>query len=198
QWYVEAGAERVAYFPNMTEPSLDYPQEAEEKWHSNVLFTGGLHGVPERKELIEHLKERVDLTLYHCLGNPTVTGRDYYAAISNTRIGLNISAFPDFDKCLSDRPYHYLGCGAMLCTREVPEMTRLFTPDKEIITFMSKEEAAEKISYYLEHEPQRAAIAAAGQQAVRARFTPERVVGDMLATIDGTPPDRPWSEVVCP
>ncbi len=195
-WYQKAGCPHSAFFPNMTDTTLDVFHPAnEKKWSSEVLFTGGLHGVPEREDLITYLEKEAPITLYRCLGRPSITGRDYYRAISHTKIGINISAYPHIDKYLSDRPMHYMGCGAMVLTRRVPWLDTLFKAGEELVTFGTKEECLDKIRYYLKHDDKRLQIAKRGQEAVRKRYNPTAVVGAMLAMIAGETPNHPWVEI---
>ncbi|MBF0588970.1 MAG: glycosyltransferase [Magnetococcales bacterium] len=194
-WYQKAGCPHSAFFPNMTDASLERHHPAEEKWQSELLFTGGLHGVPEREALIRYLDAEAPITLYRALGRPSVSGRDYFRAISNARIGINISAYPHIDKYLSDRPMHYMGCGTMVLTRHVPWLETLFRPGEELATFRSKEECLEKVRYYLAHDNERRLMAQMGQLAVRQRFNPKVVVGVMLEMIDGNTPPQLWVEM---
>ncbi|MGN7613796.1 glycosyltransferase family protein [Magnetococcales bacterium HHB-1] len=194
--YVALGGKNVAFMPNMTDPALDYaPDEDNDPWRSEVIFPGGLHGDPIREQVIGYLlQHQAPLTLYRAKGRPTVSGRDYFRAISQSKIGLNISAFLQFPKYLSDRPFHYLGVGTFTLTYHVPQLEKLFKPDDELVSFTGGEACLEKINYYLTHDEARKKIAKAGQRAVRQRFTPEKVVQDMLLTIDDHASDHPWSE----
>lgn len=196
RWYRNAGCPNTAFFPNITDPALDTPTPFDSKWQSKVLFTGGLHDVPERRELIEYLAKNAPITLYGCLGNRKIAGFDYYKAVSNTKIGIDFNGLPYIDKCLSNRTVNYMGCGTMLLSKTVPFIETIFTPGKEIVTFDTKEECLEKINYYLKHDNERIAIAKAGQKAVWERFSPEIVVKDMLDSISGNIPKRPWTEVL--
>ena len=54
--------------------------------------------------------------------------------------------------------------GGFYLVEYVPEYTNFFVPGKEVETWRTVGELIEKIRYYLSHEDQRAAIAAAGQR----------------------------------
>jgi len=50
----------------------------------------------------------------------------------------------------------------------------MFEPDVEVVSYGSAEECAEKVRYLLEHDSEREAIAAAGQNRVLRDHTFER------------------------
>lgn len=62
------------------------------------------------------------------------------------------------------RLFEATGMGALLVTDWKKNISDIFEPDKEIITYKTPEECAEKIQYYLEHDEERVAIARAGQE----------------------------------
>jgi len=55
------------------------------------------------------------------------------------------------------------GVGACLLTDWRENLSDLFEPDKEVLTYRSAAECVEKVNYILEHEDERLSIAAAGQ-----------------------------------
>lgn len=194
--YHRHGIRNAAFLPNMVDTSLGATEDP--AWESNILFTGSEHGEPDRAALIRHLIAHTDIKVYRAFGQRTIMGRDYLQAVGNTKIGIDISAYPNVSKYLSDRVVHYLGCGTFALTRSVPSIETLFVPGKEIEVFTDKDECLDKIRYYLAYDGERQRIAKSGFEAVRLRFTPAQVVGDMLATIDGKVPERSWTEIYGP
>lgn len=61
-------------------------------------------------------------------------------------------------------------CGGFVLTNRQPEITEYFGDAQEIVTFGSMEECLDKITYYLEYEEERRAIATAGQRRVQEIF----------------------------
>ncbi|MEJ7700930.1 MAG: glycosyltransferase [Pyrinomonadaceae bacterium] len=61
------------------------------------------------------------------------------------------------------RLFETTGVGACLLTDWKENLSGLFEPDKEVLTYRSVEECVEKVKYILEHEDERRSIAAAGQ-----------------------------------
>ena len=56
------------------------------------------------------------------------------------------------------------GVGTLLITDWKQNLHEMFEPGKEVIAYRTREECAELIRYYLEHENEREEIARAGQR----------------------------------
>ncbi len=89
---------------------------------------------------------------------------DMYNILYNAKISINrhIDAAENYANNM--RLYESTGVGTMLITDLKDNLNELFEIGKEIETYSSKEELAEKIKYYLTHEKERKRIAQAGQQ----------------------------------
>jgi len=61
------------------------------------------------------------------------------------------------------RLFETTGIGACLLTDWKENLSELFEPDKEVLTYRTAAECVEKVNYILEHEDERRSIAAAGQ-----------------------------------
>jgi len=62
------------------------------------------------------------------------------------------------------RLFEATGVGALLVTDWKENLHEMFEPDKEVVCYRTREECAEIVQYYLEHNEERKAIARAGQQ----------------------------------
>jgi spore maturation protein CgeB len=62
------------------------------------------------------------------------------------------------------RLYESTGVGTMLLTDYKDNLHELFEIGKEVETYKTKEELADKVKYYLTHEKERGKIARAGQK----------------------------------
>lgn len=62
------------------------------------------------------------------------------------------------------RLYEATGVGALLITDHKKNLSDIFEPDKEVVTYHDPEECVEKIKYYLENEKEREKIVKAGQR----------------------------------
>jgi spore maturation protein CgeB len=69
------------------------------------------------------------------------------------------------------RLYEATGVGTLLLTDWKENLHEIFIPGKEVVAYRSPEECAELIHYYLTHEEERQAIAAAGQQRTLREHT---------------------------
>lgn len=91
-------------------------------------------------------------------------GLDMYRVLASARIAVNrhIDAAAGFANNM--RLFEATGTGALLLTDEAEGLGRLFDLGREAVTYADADDLAEKIAYYLEHEDERARIAAAGRE----------------------------------
>ena len=90
-------------------------------------------------------------------------GLEMFSVFARSRIVVNHHGdVPAFANNL--RLYEATGMGALLVTDAKPDLGQLFEPGTEVVAYGDPTEAAELVAHYLEHEEERAAIAAAGQQ----------------------------------
>lgn len=98
---------------------------------------------------------------------------DYYKQMplvfAGSRINLNVT-LRSIHSGIPLRVPDIMACRGFVLTNWQPEIAECFSDGQEVVTFRSAEECLDKITYYLEHEEERQAIAAAGQRSVRERF----------------------------
>ena len=101
-------------------------------------------------------------TPFYCYS--TATLERHYRVFAEAKIGLNrhIDAAAGYSNNL--RLYDVTGVGALLFTEPGTNLAELFDPQSEVVTYEGARDLAGKIRYYLRHEDERAAIAAAGQE----------------------------------
>ena len=88
---------------------------------------------------------------------------------AHSKINLNIT-LRSIRSGIPLRVLDIMACGGFVITNSQPEITEFFEDGAEIVTFKSAGECLDKISYYLAHDEERMAIAAAGQRRVQERF----------------------------
>ena len=93
-----------------------------------------------------------------------VWGKSMYQTLRQSRITLNHHIDISGDFANNCRLYESTGTGALLLTDWKKNLDDLFEIDTELVTYKTPEECVEKITYFLEHEKERQAIAAAGQK----------------------------------
>lgn len=110
-----------------------------------------------------YLADQYSKPLFEKLIRPGIYGIDMYRSISESKISLNIHADSSPRFASNMRLFETTGVGTCLVTDWRDNITELFEPDKEIITYKSAEECAEKVRWLLEHPSELESIAKAGQ-----------------------------------
>lgn len=107
---------------------------------------------------------------------------DYAALMNRARIVLNHSVRGEMNLRCFEAP----ACGALLFVEEDnAEVGQWLAPDRECVLY-TPENLLERMAYFLEHEDERARIAAAGQRRVAA-LDPDNRIDDFLAWIAAAP-----------
>jgi len=115
------------------------------------------------------------------LGPPRF-GLDMYQLLRDSRVTLNVHAGAKTRFTSNMRLFEATGVGTCLLTDAADNLSELFEPDREVATFRSVDECVGKVARLLDHEDERAQIAAAGQSRCLADHTyPRR--GDQLAAM---------------
>jgi len=202
---MEAGAKRVEYLPFCYDPDLLHPPERisdEErmKYQCDVVFAGTWE--PEREKWLNHVRD-FDLAIWgnmweHASGSPellkkwrgqAVYGEEISKLFAVSKIHLNFLREQNRDSH-NVRTLEIPGFGGFLLTQRSEEQAKeLFLEGKEIECFDSPEELRDKITYYLQHENKRQAIARAGhERAVKEHQAIHRLrkVVNMASELLGT------------
>lgn len=142
----------------------------------DLLFIGNVGGSPRRKELLDYLSSRFSFYPDYSPG----FGARKDEAIQVSKICLNLHYYEDcgFE---SPRIFDYLSRKAFVLSEKVSS-SYPFTVGKDIDDFAGKEELAEKITYYLEHEEDRNKIAEHGFKTASV-FDYERTANILLFEI---------------
>jgi spore maturation protein CgeB len=90
-------------------------------------------------------------------------GLEMFQALSKAKIGFNIHIDAAGLYAGNMRLFETTGVGSCLLTDHKSNISELFDPDYEIITYNSVEECVEKVTWLLEHEEHCKTIANAGQ-----------------------------------
>ncbi len=149
--------------------------------------------VKERRGLIQNvLNNGLPVTLY-APEKPTNLAVDYkgYAdyykemplIFNKSKINLNIS-LRSIKSGIPLRVIDILGAGGFCLTNYQPEIAELFENGRELVWFESPEDMIDKIKYYLSHDSEREAIAAAGYARAMSDFSYKYKLGEILKAID--------------
>ena len=105
-----------------------------------------------------------------------VFGYEMYQLLAKSRICFNIHG-EVANKCAGNiRLFEATGVGTCLVTDWKDNITELFEPGKEIITYKTVEECVEKVKWLIEHPEERNKIAKAGQERTLKYHTIENRV----------------------
>lgn len=85
---------------------------------------------------------------------------------------------------IPQRVLDILACGGFCLTNYQPEIDEYFVDGEELVMYAGKEDAREKIAYYLAHEDERKEIARRGYEKVVAEFGMEKRVQEMLNILE--------------
>lgn len=112
-------------------------------------------GRPESRHINGKLARRAHGPLF---------GLEMFQQLHDTRINLNIHIDISPVSASNMRLFEATGTGSCLLTDWKQNLSEVFEPDAEVVTYRSTEECIEKVRYLLDHEEERQAIAAAGQR----------------------------------
>lgn len=99
---------------------------------------------------------------------------------NRSRINLNIS-LRSIVNGIPLRCFEILGAGGFLLSSYAGDLADMFVPGEEFVYYESVDDMLAKCAYYLEHEDERAAIAAAGLAKIRESHTYLHRVKEMFA-----------------
>jgi len=107
---------------------------------------------------------------------PPVFGYEMYQLLAKSNICFNIHG-EVADKCAGNiRLFEATGVGSCLVTDWKDNITELFEPGKEIITYKTIDECIEKVKWLINHPDERLLIAKAGQERTLKYHTIENRV----------------------
>lgn len=177
EWFrshgVRAEVNRLAFEPSILEKLGPAPHR-----DVDISFVGSLspeHG--GRIRLLEAIARRLPLKIWGNSikmlppGSPLracyqgeAWGREMYEVMRRSRITLNNHLDLAGDWANNMRLYEATGMGTMLLTDAKRNLREIFVPGVEVVTYRDVEDCVAQARHYLDDEPARAAIAAAGQR----------------------------------
>jgi spore maturation protein CgeB len=170
-WYGVEGVPAL-FFPLASDPEL-FAKFKTKKRDIDVIFIGNRYGI--RASLINYLEKQGIKVICYGVGWPNgYADVNQSAALSaRARIILGIGTVGECADIftLKLRDFDAISSGAMYITHRNPDLTKIFLEGKDIEYYSSPKEAALKISYYLNSEPQRERVAWSGLQKVKSEHT---------------------------
>lgn len=141
-----------------------------------LSFVGSITTDHKRRfEFLETLAARTDIAIWGRIDVPADSpirtryrgeawGTDMYGVLARSKITVNQHIDIAESYANNMRLYEATGMGALLVTDWKDNISDLFEPDREVACYRDAEDAVAAIHRYLEHEDQRAEIAAAGHR----------------------------------
>ena len=127
-------------------------------------------------------KSRYSSSIRKNIRTEPVFGKEMLKLIGRYAIGFNQHGEVAGDYAANVRMFEVTGAGTLLITDDKKNISSLFEPDKEILTYKSIEECVEKLQWAISHPAEARSIALAGQQrALRDHSVEKRV--DLLHEI---------------
>jgi len=178
-WYAVEGCPAV-FWPEASTPEIFRPMHVAKKY--DVSFVGGSYGI--RKKIVQAIRNRG--VKVECYGSGWPNGRipteDAPGLFASSRIILGVGTIGhcedfyslklrDFDATLS---------GSMYITHDNPDLYNLYEVGKEIVTYRTPEECADRVVYYLEHPGEMKAIADGGLRRALQDHTLERRIEQLF------------------
>ncbi len=122
-----------------------------------------------------------NLQLPGCINHGPVDYYDYAPYVfKNAKINLNIS-LRSIKSGMPLRIFDIMGAGGFLLTNFQADFLDYFIPDEDYVYYEGKQDLLEKIDYYLNHEKERATIAANGLSKIEASHTYLHRVQEILS-----------------
>lgn len=164
-----------------------------------VSFVGGLspHHA-SRLQWLEHLCRDLPIQVWGqgiellperspirgCYQGPA-WGIAMYRVLRRSRLSVNCHIDLSGRYANNMRLFETTGVGTLLLTDWKENLADLFDPGKEAATYRTPEECAERIRYYLSHEPERAAVARAGQERTLRDHTYSQRMTELVHLVEG-------------
>ena len=194
---------RIAFIPNPVDRSIECMEgfARSDQAFDLICTIISEKGTPHRAAFMRGLQAEVPEARYEFCGLdslPPLFGSDYFDAIGNARMGLNLSRGDDHYLYSSDRIAQYVGNGLLVFVARSSGYGDIFS-DREFVFYDGLPDLAEKLRYFLTHDDERREIARAGHAKYHAIFN-ERVVARFMeeaAFGREISPDYAWPTTIC-
>jgi len=183
QWYLKEGCPAL-FFPEASDPNIFRPIPGLPKRH-DVCFVGSCYGI--RKKIVEAIEANgVKIATY---GNGWPKGRiaieDVPRLFAQSKIVLGVGTIGHCTDlyALKTRDFDGPISGSLYLTHHNPDLEQLFVIEKEIETYRTPKECAEKVCYYLNHPNEADAVGRAGRLRAEREHTWEKRFEKVMKTI---------------
>ena len=185
---------RVSYMPNPVDRSIEDLQVFKKDVVPNdLIFLAGDHSYNSQRSLLcEQVRNAIPSLKFDVrgiLGQPRAYGADFFAALGNAKMGLNISARNDINLYSSDRLVQTIGCGLLTFADRATGFGALFRDD-ELVTYEGVGDLIDKLIYYNSHDAVRRDCARRGWKRAHRYFNSTLVAQWILDAVFDSKPSR--------
>ena len=165
----------IYYMPNPVDESFEKLKNYENNFLRNDVFFAMSHGVhrgvlkkgkfDEREKFIDKLQKllpNIKFDLHGMNNNQPIWADNFINALSNSKIGINLSQGKPLKYYSSDRFSQLIGNGLLVFIHEKTKFSD-FLNKKEIVTYKNLNDLAIKIKKFLSNDKQRKQIAKNGR-----------------------------------
>jgi spore maturation protein CgeB len=170
-----------------------------------IIFVGSMTAHhQDRVQLLESLCRRPETKIYgqgiDCLPKDSLIrqryqgeawGVDMYQLLFNSKITINHHIGMAKSYANNMRLFEATGVGTLLVTDWKKNLHEMFEPGKEVVCYRTREECAETLQYYLEHDKEREEIARAGQQRTLRDHTYYQRMQELMDIVERQLRQRP-------
>ncbi len=167
------GGISTTWLPLACDPEIHRKHEAEKTY--DVCFVGNV--CPgERAELLQLLQGRF---------RKNFVGQRYFEDMARTYSGSRVVFNRSVRNDVNMRVFEAVACGSLLLTNDLRDngQEELFRDGVHLATYRDAEEMVDKVRFYLDREPLRERIAAAGRAEAIARHTYRHRMEALLAEV---------------
>lgn len=182
---------RLGFEPRVLEKLTDREKRYD------IVFVGGVRAHHRRGvEVLERLCREFDVRIWGYgletlpANSPvrashmgTAWGVEMFQILRDAKIAVNRHIDVAEDYANNMRLYEATGVGSLLLTDYKQNISDLFEPGKELVTYRDAAECVELAGYYLAHEDQRETIARAGQERTCRDHTYEQRMRELVDII---------------
>ena len=190
----EAGLD-AEYLPLACEPRVLEHVATDGDRPRAVVFAGGIHRPSVHAggtAFLERLARELDMEAWGYVDDRLARdspllrnhhgeawGLDMYRVLARTKVAINRHGDIAEGHANNMRLFEATGMGALLATEAADNLADLFEPGREVLAYTDADDLVEQVRYYLAHEDERRAVAAAGQ----ARTLRDHSYADRIATL---------------
>jgi GT2 family glycosyltransferase/tetratricopeptide (TPR) repeat protein/2-polyprenyl-3-methyl-5-hydroxy-6-metoxy-1,4-benzoquinol methylase len=155
------GIRSAAWLPLACDPDIHAKHDVAKQY--DVAFVGNVFPGP-RAELLELIRRRYQRTF---------VGQCYFAEMARTYSAARTVFNRSIKNDVNMRVFEAVACGSLLLTNDLSDngQAELFRDGVHLATFREPEDLLDKIAFYLDREPLRETIAAAGRAEALEKHT---------------------------